>query len=359
MLTISTDRVSTFIRDVAVRNREPVMLWGGPGIGKTDLVSEATRKVRKEDDGITRAASHFEEIAGLVPILVSQYESVDLRGIPSVLNNTTVWNMPSTLPFMGNPAFDHLSDDKPIVLFLDEVNAANPALYAVLYQLICNRRIGEHVLRHNVVIVCAGNREGDRGITNRMPLPLANRLVHAEVVVSVDYWCMWATKVALPAIGPAFIQFRKNLLNTFDPSKPDKSFATPRSWVKALKFFADEEMADDVKDIAISGAIGEGPASEFKAFVTVWQKVQGIVPRILKDPDGTPLPDEDSLCYALAIAVSGTMDAKNAATFHRFLIRMRPELCVLAWTLAVTRDKNIYASPAFIDFSKKYKLIFS
>ncbi len=359
MLTISTDRVTAFVRDVVVRRRRPAMLWGGPGIGKTDLVADATRKVRNEDDGKVHAVSRFEEIAGLVPILVSQYESCDLRGLPSMEDGLTVWNMPSTLPFVGNKAFDHLSDDKPIILFLDEVNAANPALYSVLYQLICNRRVGEHVLRHNVVIVCAGNREGDRGITNRMPLPLANRLTHAEVVVNVDYWCMWATKAGLPAIGPAFIQFRKNLLNNFDPSKPDKSFATPRSWHGALEYFADDEMADDIKDIAIAGIIGEGPATEFKAFVTVWQKVQGIVPRILKDPQGVAIPDEDSLAYALAICVSGSMDAKTAGTFHQFLVRMRPELCVLAWTLAVTRDKNIYTSPAFIDFSKKYKLIFS
>ena len=49
-----------------------------------------------------------------------------------------------------------------------------------------------------------------------MPTPLANRFTHAEVGIDPDAWCFWAQEAGLPAVGVAFIQFRKALLSTFD-----------------------------------------------------------------------------------------------------------------------------------------------
>jgi hypothetical protein len=188
----------------------------------------------------------------LCDIRLSQYDSVDLRGIPVPHAGMTVWHAPITLPFKGNAAFSE--DDVPIFLFLDEINSAAPSVAAVAYQLINDRSVGEHRLMDNVRVVAAGNREQDRGVTNRMPTPLANRFTHVEVDVDVNAWCWWAQEEGLPAEGIAFMQFRKNLLSTFDPAKPDKAFATPRSWEKALLYYADKSMPEHIKQAAMSGA---------------------------------------------------------------------------------------------------------
>ena len=73
----------------------------------------------------------------------------------------------------GNPLFPA---DRPILLFLDELPSASIPVMAVHYQLMNKRRAGEHKLVDNVRIVCAGNRGDDRGVMNRMPLRLCNRL---------------------------------------------------------------------------------------------------------------------------------------------------------------------------------------
>jgi MoxR-like ATPase len=59
-----------------------------------------------------------------------------------------------------------------VVLFLDEMNSAPPSVQSAAYQLILNRRIGKYRLPDNVVMVAAGNRESDKGVTYRMPTPL-------------------------------------------------------------------------------------------------------------------------------------------------------------------------------------------
>lgn len=330
------------IRHCALRLREPLMFWSGPGIGKSE--------------GVAQVAA--EEGAVLCDVRLSQYDSVDLRGFPGVHADTalTVWHAPSTLPFKGNP---HFPSDRPIILFFDEANAAAQAVSAVAYQIVNDRRCGEHELMDNVVIVLAGNREGDRGVTNKQPLPLSNRLTHYEVVSGIDDWCAWASRGGQPAIGVAFLKLREvdNLLNTFDPSKPEKAFATPRTWVKALRYYADERMPLEIKQASMAGAIGDGPAAEFWGFVEVWQHMIPIED-ILANPAGVATPDEMSMRYAVTVNVSGHMDAKTIKPLYTFLKRLDPEFTVLAWKLATKRDETLLYCNEFVEFSKQYGAIF-
>jgi hypothetical protein len=337
MQIINIKDAKDLIRHVAVGMNEPVMLWGQPGVGK----SEAVAQVCAADDGM------------LVDIRLSQYDAVDLRGIPVPQSGLTVWHAPSTLPFEGNDAFP---DDRRIYLFLDEINSAASSVAAVAYQLINDRGVGEHRLKDNVVVIAAGNREADRGVTNRMPTPLANRFTHAEIGVDVDAWCEYAQDAGLPAVGIAFMQFRKPLLSTFDPSKPDKAFATPRTWVKALRYH-ESDMPSAVKNAAMTGAVGEGPAAEFLGFVDVWESMIS-VEDIMADPDGIAMPEELSTRYAVAVSVSGALSAETAEPLHRFLQRMDPEYVVLAWKLALQRDDSLYTTDEFMAFSKTYRAVF-
>lgn len=339
MYAINVPEAKALIKSVAVELNEPVILWGGPGTAKSML----TGQVADELDAV------------MVDIRLSQYDSIDLRGIPTVDGRMTVWNLPSTMPFVGN---DNFPDDKIIILFLDELTSAAPAVQAVAYQLINDRRVGEHVLKPNVRIAAATNRDGDRGVTNRMATPLANRFTHAEVITDADASCEYAQQQGWPMEWVAFIQFRKPLLYTFDASKPDKAFATPRTWDKAMRYYANTTMSHRTKQIAMAGAVGDGPAAEFWGFVDVWAKVKDYMPKILKDPETCELPGEPSMTYAITVAVSGSMDAQNIGTYHKYLCRLDPEFTVLAWQLAVKRDDKLFATKEFIDFSKRFKVVF-
>lgn len=342
MHSLTIPETKAFIRFVALEQNEPVMLWGQFGVGKSELMAQI--------------ADETEDTV-LCDVRLSQYDSVDLRGFPGVdkVTSLTTWYAPATLPFIGNPAF---SNKGIIWLFLDEINAASSATAAVAYQLVNDHRVGEHLLRKNVRIVAAGNREIDRGVTNKQPLPLANRFVHAEVVVSVDDWCHYQQqKGVLPPIALAFYQFRKELLNTFDPSKPTiKTVSTPRTAEKAWKFWK-ANAPDAVKQAAMAGAIGDGPAAEAYAFADVWATLKDYIPRIMKDPTTAPIPKDEELAmrYAVTMALAGDMTVTNATTIHTYIKRLDPEFVALAWQFATKRDEALYATPAFMDYSKLYR----
>ncbi len=102
----------------ALKKKRPIFLWGPPGIGKSDIVGQITRSLSK---------SH------LIDVRLSLWEPTDVKGIPYFDSNTgtMVWAPPQELPseeFAAN--YDN------IVLFLDEMNSAAPAVQAAAYQLL-------------------------------------------------------------------------------------------------------------------------------------------------------------------------------------------------------------------------------
>ena len=135
MEVIKPSDLRRIISDVVVDMNEPVMVVGQFGGGKSEITNEVVKEL------------------GAFPcdIRLGQYESVDLHGIPAKSkDNLLVWFPPSTLPFVGNP---HFPDDQTIVLILDEITSATPPVFAVAYQLINERRVGEHYLKDNVRII--------------------------------------------------------------------------------------------------------------------------------------------------------------------------------------------------------------
>jgi hypothetical protein len=349
MHTINIPTQKRVITDLVFGHNAPCIFWGPPGAGKSAGAAQAAA----ENDAL------------LVDIRLSQYDSVDLRGFPGVgSDGLTVWHAPSTLPFKGNP---HFPTDRKILLFFDEINAATPAVSAVTYQIINDRRCGEHELMDNVYIIAAGNREGDRGVTNRMPLPLANRLVHFEIGVDHTAVCEHYAKIGISPIAIAFYHFKPSQLMTFDPASTNKAFSTPRSVERAMRFFADTKLSDDIKRAGMAGAMGHGEAADFWGFVDIYQKVTPIS-QIIADPEGVDMPSaqEPGLRWAMAIHVSGHMipddpvagTKGNIGPLHTYLKRMPGDMTVVAWQLAVMRNSKIFTAKEYLDFSKTYRAVF-
>ena len=234
----------------AMKAERPIFIWGAPGIGKSELVQQIV------DSGELGNAY-------MIDLRLALMEPTDLRGYPfrNPENNLMEWAPPADLP---TQEMAELHDT--IVLFLDELNSAPPSVQAAAYQLVLNKRIGQYKLPHNVKIVAAGNRETDRGVTYRMPSPLANRFRHINMEVNFEDWSIWATnnKVHPDVIG--YLTYSKADLFDFDPKTSSQAFATPRSWNYVSEILSTEgfDSASDFQQKAeVAGAIGEGMAIKF------------------------------------------------------------------------------------------------
>jgi hypothetical protein len=263
----------------AIAKRRPVFLWGPPGIGKSDIVKQIGEDTNRE----------------VIDVRLALWEPTDIKGIPyyNADMGKMVWAPPAELP---------VNEDSTAIIFLDELNSAPPAVQAAAYQLILNRRVGTYVLPKGVDVVAAGNREGDRGVTYRMPAPLANRFVHLEAKVDFDDWQDWATLNKVHAEVVGYVGFAKQDLYDFDPKSSSKAFATPRSWSFVSDLLADDDIDTDTLTNLIAGAVGDGLANKFMAH----RKIAGKLPKAGDILDGKVKDltiKEVSAMYSLTVSL--------------------------------------------------------
>ena len=258
----------------------PVMLWGAPGVGKSQMVAQI-------------AARHTVPV---VDIRLSQMEPSDLRGIPFRVDNRVEWAIPAILPDTER----HASAG---ILFLDEITSAPPAVSAAAYQLILDRRLGEYQVPDHWAIFAAGNRQGDRGVTYSMPAPLANRFSHFEVDTHLDDWVAWAYANGLDERVIAFLRFRPELLFDFDPAHNPVAFPSPRSWEfahRALQKFQDEPQ---LLQGTLQACVGPAAGIEVTAFVNSLDQMPDL--DAICAGDDVLVPQEIDLQYAVAAALVG------------------------------------------------------
>jgi len=288
-----------------VQAQIPTFVWGPPGIGKSSVVKQVA-----ETNG-------YE----FIDLRLALMDPTDLKGIPfyDKEQHQALWAPPSFLPKEGSG-----------ILFLDELNSAPPAVQASAYQLILDRKVGEYTLPEGWAIVAAGNREGDRGVVYRMPSPLANRFVHLDMEVSVEDWRDWAFHAKLDERVIAYIGYKSEDLFSFDPTKNEKSFATPRSW-EFVSSLLKSSMDDKLLLETISGAIGKERAVNFLSFAKVMHKLPDME-MILSSSEGS-YPEEIDVLHALAtglvMAVRQDYSVERMDNLLTYTLSLQSEFAVM------------------------------
>ena len=328
----------------AIKMKRTTFLWGPPGIGKSDLVQQIGADTDRE----------------VIDVRLALWEPTDIKGIPYFDSNagTMTWAPPAELP---------TDPDSKAILFLDELNSAPPAVQAAAYQLILNRKVGTYVLPKGVDIVAAGNRDGDKGVTYRMPAPLANRFVHLEMKVDFDDWQDWATLHGINPEVVGYIGYAKQDLYDYDPKSPSKSFATPRSWSFVSDLVSDTEIDTESLTNLVSGAIGDGLAVKFMAHRKIASKLpkpDDILDGKVKDLEIKEVSAMYSLTVGLCYELKDRADKKvsdwdkMADRFFEYMMKNFPtELVVMGAKTALTNyDLPLDASKmkSFDEFHKRF-----
>jgi MoxR-like ATPase len=336
-------------------------LWGPPGIGKSAVLKQVA-----ESMGM-----------GFVDIRLSQMEPTDIRGIPypveeeiaGVMMKGMRWSAPLVLP--------HDPKAKVLIL-LDEFNSAPPSVQAAAYQLVLDRKLGEYEVPEGCMIVAAGNRETDKGVTFRMPTPLANRFVHIEMRHDFEDWQVHALNSKFNKDVVGFLTAFKNKLFQFEALSASRGFATPRSWEFVSRIVeGNPDLPETVLTGLVAGAIGDGNAVEFMEY----RRNAADLPNpddILNGKNPTLSRVDVSLCYALTTALCYQLREgaekiakagkpkdqheawlKQADNFLGYMLEhFQPEICVMGAKTALSTFKlgfNAKQMKNFEKFADKYK----
>ena len=330
---------------------EPAMIWGPPGIGKSDMMRQIAMQ------GIAaweNTPMHYIDYRAL------QRDPVDISGVPTVKGYTvdytdadgnaqretemrTLWATPSFLPPMRSA--------EKYLINLEELSAAPQSVQASLYQLVLDREVGDHYrLPEGAAIVACGNRESDKGVAYKMPKPLANRFVHLELKTDVDQWCDWALSAGIATEVVFYMRFRPDHLFNFNPKSAENAFPTPRTWEKVSRLIG--KFTPDLERTVIRGTVGEAAAVEFSAFLKVWRDLDD--PQIiLNDPKNARIPKGKSALIATCGSVARVAKADDMEAVTTYAGRLSREIGEYMVSSVVRLNEEAAYTRAYVNWCVK------
>ena len=308
----------------------PILVTGAPGIGKSNIIEQAAKA-----SGADLILSH-----------PAVSDPTDVKGLPWPSKSG---ESATFLPF-GELA-QAIAATRKTVWFLDDLGQAPPSVQASFMQLLLARRVNGHALPDCVTFIAATNRRTDRAGVSGILEPVKSRFASiVELTPDLDDWCQWAFGANVPAELIAFLRFKSDMLCKFEPTADLTNCPLPRTWAHVSKLLL-LPMAPHVRHAAIAGAVGEGAAVEFGAFLKLYAQLPAI-DGILDNPDASKIPTDPATLYAVVTTLGMRANPANFAKIARYAERLTKadhgEFAALLLRDAVKRDATIMQSAAFI-----------
>ncbi len=207
---------------LAVRIDKPIFVFGPAGNGKTDIPRELTRLAKLNLTAPT-----------LLPyyINLSQSELITFMGLPDLSEGVTTFKQP--LLFKEINALTSAHPNALVLVTIDEVgHQGMDNLDGVLYQLIDQKKVGEHTFAHphNIRFLLLGNLPKHGSGMDSPPNPI---MLNRAMVVDMDgltyqEWAKWGARNDIHPLMLAFNEHtRGQHLNTF--KRENLVNSTPRS----------------------------------------------------------------------------------------------------------------------------------
>ncbi len=281
-----------FKNNVPLKKIPAPFLWGPAGIGKSEAILQLA-------DALQITTGRKAVVSDVRLLLFSP---VDLRGVPVSDENKkfTNWLMPKIFDMKDGKEFIN-------ILFLDELSAAPQSVQAAAYQICLDRKIGEHKLPDNCIVIAAGNRTTDQSVSYKMPKALCNRLMHFNVQTDYSSWLKWAVSNNIDSRIIGYLAFDNSKL-CFEPQSSDMAYPTPRSWS-----FVDSilKTVDDINasHALISACVGSDTAIEFET----WAKNHDNLPKAEDVLKGfrPPYPSTHDALLAFTASIVSAVKSKK------------------------------------------------
>ena len=326
--SLSCDESVPMLERIIQSGRVPI-LWGPPGIGKSDSARQVAENLGMDE---------------YIDLRASMLDPVEVHGMPYRDGNTMRWAPPAIFPQKG--------DTGKYLLNIDELSYATMATQGALQQLILERHVGETELADGVVIMACSNEEGQGTSANRMSSAVANRMRHLYVRADLESWIRWAVDKDIAWEVIFFLQMRPELLHQFDPRSKEHAFPSPRTW----EFVSDDVAAAEKHPISAEieragyvGTVGEAAGNEFCAFLRIKRQLPH-PQTIIDDPKGAVIPEDPSAQVAMAGALYKLADDTNFDAIVTYSERpdMRRELGEFTVSQCVKRDPKLQYNASYV-----------
>lgn len=319
-----------------IENRWSLLITGAPGIGKTDVVEQAFAEYK---------AKHNIDAARLIVSLASLADPTDFKGYPTKVNESEA----AFIPFAELKLL--IDATAPLVCFFDDIGQAAPATQAALMHLLLARQINGKKISDHVTFIAATNRKQDRAAVSGILEPVKSRFVSiVEMTVSADDWFEWAATIGnMPTDLISFNQWRPELMSSFKATSDMTNSPCPRT-IAAVGRMINAGLPEHLRYEMFKGAVGEAYATEFMSFLSFYKDLPDIE-EVVNTPKTAHLPKEIGVLYALSGVLVDKLSVTNADNLFIYLNRLPIEIATATIKSAVTKNKSLAATAAFVKWA--------
>lgn len=267
----------------------PTIFLGTFGIGKSAGVAQAADELGYVMVDFRAGEILPEDVGGIgVPVRGEDLMQRVIRAVPDLVQR----------------CFDEAArTGKKVMLFLDEITSAPPAVQAALFQVLLDRKAGGYALPEGTYVVCAGNLATDRSIVEELARPLLNRaMVYNYTGPTFDEFDTYMADRDFHPVMRTFLKY--NPAYVCDKIDPDNEQSpTPRSIEVASDLLHELGIGDRFRLPALAATLGDEASQKLEAYLSMESK---LIPfqTIVDNPEGAPLPDSNDFaaCYMQTVA---------------------------------------------------------
>jgi AAA domain (dynein-related subfamily) len=303
------DTATSSALGIALVANIPVLLWGGPGTGKSSVIVGLAKSVNVPCETVIASIRDPSDFGGLPVVREEGVELVPPR-----------WAQ-------------RLASAGSGILFLDEISTAPPAVQAALLRVVLERTVGDLALPPAVRIVAAANPPEQAADGWDLAPPLANRFCHLDWSISSSVWAdgfvsgfaapkmptlhaesLGAFRLKVKSELAAYLATRPGSLSQppVDGAEAGRAWPSPRSWTMAADLFATAQAAhasDEVIALLVAGCVGPGAAGAYLGWRA--ELDLGDPEDALRNPDDYVIPDRGDRAYASLNGVVGAVLSNN------------------------------------------------
>ena len=306
--------------------RKPVLLRGRHGIGKSTVVYQYAAQQNME----------------VVERRASQMTEGDLVGLPSIEANSTRFNPPDWFK---------AACDRPVVLFLDEVDRATLEVRQGIFELTDSRKLNGHKLHDDTLIFAAvnGGEHGAQYQVGEMDPAELDRWTVFDIEPSVEDWLAWANDSGISQEVFNFINQNRAHLEHTDDFEPNTVYPSRRSWERLDQCLAQAGLLEDASPALFnltSAFVGFEAAVAFNDFIQNYDR-QVSTDDILIKGDFSKLADFGINDHTAIIdkfeaeeTFKNELDQELIDNLARYFIMLPSEVAMKLWTVMGKGEVN-------------------
>lgn len=326
---------------IAIDQNINLMITGAPGIGKTKIVSSVAEQIKAEaqpDKPVDIMITHpvVEEVTEYSGFAFPAEDRQSAKLLP----------YGNLLKMIKHPRTGLL------IIIIDDIGQAPVPNQCAIMQLVEQREINGVKISPACRFIMLTNRREDKAGVSIIISTLKGRSAIYALDVNADDWRTWANQNGMPSSLVAFSKLRPNML--FDLEKPSSDIVNtynPRNIERAGRFQL-AGIPEHLEFETFTACCGEKWASEYSAYLKIARNTDD--PQTWIDNPNKPLPDNDSIMYAVLSAISAMATPKNVKNIFKLAMIIDAEYSTYLVFSMLQRDKRLGRDSAMGDWSRKY-----